>query len=92
MKIEEFIKKNSLTMFQSSQEDGDPAVPKYAPHGLVPPVLNDDYLIYTNGDQTIWVSKNTSKSLFRIRKTEKNGDLIFESDWLDANTGHKILN
>ncbi len=91
VKTDEFITKHSLTLFQSFPEDGtsvEEAIPKIAPTQLLPEAKNDHYLIYTNADRTLWVSKNTSRSLFRIQYSEI---VVLTSGWLDANTDHKIL-
>jgi hypothetical protein len=94
MKIDEFITKHSLTLFQSFPEDRasvEEAIPKFVPPQLLPENKNDHYLIYTNADQTLWVSKNTSRSLFLIQKRDNSGAVVFATGWLDANTDHKIL-
>jgi hypothetical protein len=94
VKIDEFIAKHTLTLFQSFPENGPSvveAIPKNTPTALLPENKNDHYSIYTNADQTLWVSKNTSRSLFLMQQRETSGAVIFASVWLDANTDHKIL-
>ena len=93
MKIDEYITRHSLKPVLSSKEEGasnGEAIPKYAPPQLFPKDKNEKYEIYTNGDKTIWVSKNTSNSSFCIQKREKSGVPVFTSGWLDAKSDHKI--
>jgi len=83
MKIEDFIKKNSLKQLPVSQSF---VSPQLTPSVLMPENLGDTCSIFTNNDRSIWVSLNQTKKLFKILY---NDMIVLASDWLDSNSDYQ---
>jgi hypothetical protein len=64
MKVEEFIQKHSLT--QIELPDWRPALLLMDDDRDDPRRFDDKYEVYTNGDQTIWVSINRTRNRFKV--------------------------
>ncbi len=89
MTVNDLIKKHQLEQVPHTLKADTPTAiePKHIPSTMQPKAASNDYIVYSNNDQSIWITLDRSRNLFKIMYAEI---VILESDWLDASIDYVV--